>query len=93
MSYLQTDFKCKNSSKKIIRDPKIKVPKAVLVNWVFRSERDAGDEDDEHDEVIKELLSDKPVDCLANSEKFRFSKLFSVLGFYLALKKKIERKG
>ena len=65
---LQTDFKCKYSSKKIIRDSKIEVSKTVLVHRVFRGERDAGDEDDEHDEVIKELLGNEPVDCLANSE-------------------------
>ena len=73
-SYLQTDFKCKNSSKKIIRNAKIKVSKAVLVHWVFRSQRDAGDEYDEHDEVIKQFLGDKPMDGLPNPEILIFAK-------------------
>ena len=55
-SYLQTDFKCKNSSKKIIRNAKIKVSKAVLVHRVLRSQGDAGDENDEHDEESIEVL-------------------------------------
>ena len=67
-SHLQTNFECKNSSKKIIRNAKVKVPEAVLVHGIFRGEGDAGDEDDEHDEIIKKFLRDEPVDCLADSE-------------------------
>ena len=68
-SYLETNFKCENGGKKIVRDAQVIVAGAVLIHGVLRGQGDAGDEDDQHDEVVKQLLGHNPVNCLANPEK------------------------
>ena len=62
--YLQANFKCKNSCKKIICKSQVDVSRAVLVNWILRCKRNTGHQDDEHDEVVEELLGDEPMNHL-----------------------------
>ena len=67
-SYLETNFKCENGGKKVVCYAQVIVAGAVLVHGILRGQGDAGDEDHQHDEVVKQLFGHNPVNCLANPE-------------------------
>ena len=72
-SYLHAHFEGKNSGKKIICYSEVIVPRTVLVHRVFGGQGDARHEDHKHDEVVKQLLGDKPVDGLADPAENRIT--------------------
>ena len=78
VQHFQQTLDGKDCGKAIVKISQLLVDFRVFFDRIFQSQGDTAQQDDKHDEPIKEWSSDEPMKSNSHSAKIRNVKIFSI---------------